>query len=299
MKILPAGLQEHLDGGVTTLCWCWKLVRTDGVTLGFTDHDEPVTFDGITYEAVTGFTGTAVQTDLGLNVPNMDVQGALRSDQLTEADLAAGLWDNAVVELYRVNWQETSQRVLMRKGTVGEVRRGNFTFLAELRGLAHELNQEMGRLYSYSCDADLGDSRCKVNLNDPKWKGSGAVMQVLSADRWFQVSGLDSFRAKLFTGGKLTWTSGANMSRSSEVRLHARGTGGVQIELWVPTGSKVEVGDTFEVTAGCDKQFGTCRHVFNNAINFRGFPWMPSNDRVIAPPGRGVNHDGGSLFGNS
>src|SRR5690606_34049873 len=153
--------------------------------------------------------------------------------------------------------------------------------------------------YSYSCDADLGDSRCKVNLNDPKWKGSGAVMQVLSADRWFQVSGLDSFRAKLFTGGKLTWTSGANMSRSSEVRLHARGTGGVQIELWVPTGSKVEVGDTFEVTAGCDKQFGTCRHVFNNAINVRGFPWMPSNDRVIAPPGRGVNHDGGSLFGNS
>lgn len=298
MKTLPAGLQDHLDSRVTTLCWCWKLVRTDGAVLGFTDHDQNVIFDGVTYEAVTGFTGTAVQNDLGMQVPTMEVQGALRSDQLTEADLSGGLWDNAVVELWRVNWSNTSQRVQMRKGTVGEVKRGEVAFIAELRGLAHELNQQMGRLYTYSCDADLGDSRCTVNLNDPSFKGSGTVSSIVAADRWFVSSGLDGFDNNLFTGGKVTWTSGENAGRTSEVRLHTTRLGGVQIELWVPTGSPMQVGDEFTVTAGCDKQFGTCRFVFNNAINFRGFPWMPSNDRLMSYPKRNLDNDGGSLFGN-
>ena len=31
MKTLPAGMQAHLDGGATTLCWCWLLARGDGV----------------------------------------------------------------------------------------------------------------------------------------------------------------------------------------------------------------------------------------------------------------------------
>jgi len=298
MQTLPAGMQEHLNSGVTTLCWCWKLTRRDGVVLGFTDHDEPLEFGGVTYEAVTGFTGTAVDMDLGLSVPTMEVEGALRSDQLTEEDLAAGLWDNAAIELYRVNWQDASQRILMRKGTIGEVRRGSSVFMAELRGLAHELNQTIGRLFSYSCDADLGDSRCKVNLSDPKFNGSGVILGVIADDRWFQVGGLNSFRGNLFSGGTLTWTSGANAGRKAEVRLHSVSHGGVQIELWVPAGSPVQVGDTFSIVAGCDKQFGTCRHVFNNAINFRGFPWMPSNDLLMAYPRKTEIKDGKSLFGN-
>ena len=44
MRILPNGLQAHLDGGATTLCWCWKLATRSGAILGFTDHDEDVSF---------------------------------------------------------------------------------------------------------------------------------------------------------------------------------------------------------------------------------------------------------------
>jgi len=49
MKTISPALQAHLNSGTTTLCWCWKIVRNDGTTLGFTDHDAPVTFDGVTY----------------------------------------------------------------------------------------------------------------------------------------------------------------------------------------------------------------------------------------------------------
>ena len=40
MKLISSELRSHLDGEVTTLCRCWVIERTDGVKLGFTDHDE-------------------------------------------------------------------------------------------------------------------------------------------------------------------------------------------------------------------------------------------------------------------
>lgn len=42
----------------------------------------------------------------------------------------------------------------------------------------------------------------------------------------------------------------------------------------------------------CDKRFATCRDVFDNAENFRGFPHMPGNDSLISGPGE--RRDGGS-----
>ena len=54
MKTLSPALQSHLATGTTTLCWCWKIARADALTLGFTDHDVPLSFDGVTYEIDLG-----------------------------------------------------------------------------------------------------------------------------------------------------------------------------------------------------------------------------------------------------
>ena len=83
MKVLPAGLQEHLDGGATTLCWCWKLSDATGRVLGFTDHDRDLVVDGLRYEASAGFTASEMQASLGLGVDNLEIAGALRSDRLS------------------------------------------------------------------------------------------------------------------------------------------------------------------------------------------------------------------------
>ena len=84
-----------------TLAWCWRLIRADSVVFGFTDHDRDITFDGTTFEAASGFTGTDIRQSIGLSVDNLDATGALQSDGLNEADLAAGLFDNARIEIWR------------------------------------------------------------------------------------------------------------------------------------------------------------------------------------------------------
>jgi len=297
VKTLAPSLASHLQSGATTLCWCWKITRNDGVVQGFTDHDRPLAFDGVTYEAESGFTASAVQSSLGLSVSNLTVAGALSSESLNAVDLAAGLYDNAVIEIWRVNWADGEARVLMRKGNLGEVERGHSAFQAEMRGLAHVLNQPVGRAFGYSCDADLGDARCGVDLSAPQFTGDGVIASVAD-NRLFTVSGVESYSDGWFTGGKLTFTSGANAARAMEVKRHGVSALGVSIELWQAMSEPVGVGDVFTVTAGCDKQFATCKAKFDNALQFRGFPYMPGNDAVTAYPTQNQILDGGSRYGN-
>lgn len=295
MKTLPAGLADHVGQELTTLAWCWKVARTDGTIMGFTDHDRDLVFDGVIFAAATGFTASEVASSLGMSVDNLEVQGALAAAAITEADLAAGVYDGSTVELWRVNWSATDQRVLMRKGTLGEVSRGELAFTAELRGLAHALQQPGGRTFQRLCDADVGDARCGVDLDQAAFKGTGTV-DAVTDDRVLTVSGLATFDGGWFNGGKLTWTSGSNAACIAEVKAHAKGSS-VTLTLWQRAPKQVQAGDTFAVTAGCDKTFETCKARFDNAVNFRGFPHMPGNDRAFAyVVGESGDNDGGSFF---
>jgi hypothetical protein len=102
VRALPTGLQSHLDSGATTLCWCWRITRNDGVDFGFTDHDRGLVFDATTFEAASGFTGTEISGAVGLNVDTLDVESAITSDRLSEDDLVAGLFDNAPLRLLQL-----------------------------------------------------------------------------------------------------------------------------------------------------------------------------------------------------
>lgn len=281
MKTLPAGLAAHLESGATTLCWCWRLARRDGSRLGFTDHDRDLVFDGTTFEAAAGFTTSEIKDSVGLAVDNLEVESALSSDRLSETDLAAGIYDDARVEIFRVNWQAPDERVLMRTGSLGEVRRSGLAFAAEVRGLAHYLQQPKGRLFQFTCDADLGDARCRIDLSSEVYRGTGTVLTAPTA-RQFTVAGLDAFADGWFTRGLFTFTFGANPGVAIEVKRHERRDGATTVELWRDPAQAPAAGDTFAVTAGCDKQLATCRAKFANVENFRGFPHMPGNDFVAS-----------------
>jgi uncharacterized phage protein (TIGR02218 family) len=298
MKILPTGMQTHLDSGATSLCYCWKLSTVSGINFGFTSHDHDLTFDGVTYSALSGFDASAIETSLGLNVDDLEVMGALSATSLNEADLATGKFDNALIQILRVNWQNVAQRVILASGNLGEVTRGAVGFRAEMRGLAHHLNQPQGRLYQYGCDTDVGSSRCGVNLTLAAFTGTGSVQSVPVAAgnrRAFIATGLPAFASEWFTRGRLRWTSGANAGLAMEVKEHGLVNSQVAVELWLAMPRVIAVGDVFSITAGCDKQFVTCKAKFNNALNFRGFHLMPGNDWMQSTPRSGDVNDGAQL----
>jgi uncharacterized phage protein (TIGR02218 family) len=290
MKSLPTGLQAHLDSGTTTLSWCWKITRSDGAVFGFTDHDLPLTFAGTLFEPESGFVPSEIRAGQDFSVDAQDVEGALSSDRITETDILDGRWDNAEAEVWRVNWASTDQRVLMRRGNLGDIRRGRTSFVAEVRSLAHWLNQTVGRTYQFSCDADLGDARCGVNLASPLWSAVGTVA-TLSGSRGFTAAALGSFANGSFALGVISWTTGANAGRKAEIATFASGA----ITLFEAPVRPIAVGDAFLATAGCDKQFATCAAKFGNGVNFRGFPHMPGEEAVLRYPNQGDANNGAPL----
>jgi uncharacterized phage protein (TIGR02218 family) len=294
MKTLAPGLQAHLDEGTTTLAWCWRIARADGVTFGFTDHDWTLSFDGTDFEPESGLTASEVRSGSDLSVDAQDAEGVLTSDRITETDILDGRWDNAEVEVWRVNWADTGQRVLMRRGAIGQIRRGRLAFVAEVRSLAHILGQTVGRTFQASCDTALGDARCGVNTDAPAFKGTGAVIDVLR-DRAFTASGLGPFAAGLFAFGLVEWTSGANAGRRVEVLSHDLVDGVAILTLLEAPVRPITATDAFVVRAGCDKRIATCGTKFANVANFRGFPHIPGQDAVLRYATKDGGHDGAVL----
>lgn len=288
MRTLPPGLQAHLDSGTTTLCHCWRVTLKSGEKLGFTDHDNLLNFDGTVFEADAGFTASSIESSLGFSVDNMEAEGALQSAKLDEARLHAGEFDHATIEVWRVNWADVSQRVLMRKGHLGEVTYGDGAFAAEVRGMAHLLSQQRGRLFQYGCDAELGDSRCGVSLNGPAFTAAGVVVAVESAAVILSGIGIVDDWA---TRGVLRFTaSGKTIAVKRQRNVGAL----TRVELRQALTFSVDVGSAVELVAGCDKQFATCRSKFSNTINFRGFPHMPGTDFVAGfASSNDPNNDGG------
>jgi uncharacterized phage protein (TIGR02218 family) len=283
MKQLSSDFAAHIAGQATTLANCWRLTRSDGTVLGFTDHDQPILLNGVTYEAATGLTASQTMAAADLSTGGGDVSGALASAAITEPDIVAGLYDGAVIDVFLVNWATPSQNVQVRSGIIGEITRQDSAFVAEVRSLATVLDQERGRIYQHRCDADLGDARCTIDLTQPTMRGVGTIVSAASPTQ-LVASGLTAFAGGWFSRGLLTFTAGANAGFAVEVKLHASGSGGASLELWQPAPNPMVAGDVFTVTAGCDKLIDTCDLRFNNAVNFRGFPHIPGSDFLLANP---------------
>ncbi len=297
MRDFPAALKAALQSGTTTLCHCWRITRADGQVMGFTDHDHDLAFDGTTFRAASGFTGSDAERRLGLAAADTEITGALSSDAITEADIAAGKYDGAEIEVWLVDWRNAADpnaRALLRAGQLGRVRRGEMHFEAEVRTLASRLQQVRGRTFAHGCDAELGDARCGVDLSAPAWNGTGIIVAV--HDATLRIDGLGAFAADFFTHGTCRITSGAAAGFAARIIGHRLQGGTAIITLADTPPDVLASGDAAHLVAGCDRAFATCRDKFANAVNFRGFPHMPGNDFAISYPVPGDDGlDGSSM----
>jgi len=278
MKTTTSALAAHIAGDVTRLATCWRVRRQDGAVLGFTTHDRALLVDGALYRPSSGFTPTSVAESNRINVDNLDVAGVLSDSAISEADLAAGRYDQAEVEIFMVDWADPAGgRIWLRKGWIGEVTVRDGAFVAEVRGLMAPLQHAALSHYSPECRADLGDARCKVDL-------SAFMMETTVAsvtDNRFFTSNALGVADKWFDYGVLRWLSGANAGLRVEVKSQ---TGDV-IELRDAMNAEITAGDLFRLSIGCDKRFSTCKGKFGNAVNFRGEPHVPGTDAVLDYPG--------------
>jgi len=293
MGVQPA-LEAHLKSGLTTVARCWGIERTDGRRFGFTDHDLDLSFDGHVFKAQTGLTSTALEQSTGLSVDNSEAMGALSDASVSDADIEAGRFDQAQVFCWLVNWSNVSERTLMFRGTIGELRRAGGAFHAELRGLTEALNRPLGRVFQKPCTAVLGDSGCGFDLEAAGYSDLRAVDDV-SENRIFRWRNLSGFAPGWFERGRLTVQSGPAKGLRQSIKQD-RIDGEIRIiELWEPIRASISSDDQVLLEAGCDKRHTTCRFKFDNILNFQGFPDIPGEDWMMSYPRQAGENSGGSL----
>lgn len=293
MAGMDAGLQAHLEGGLTTVAHAWAITRKDGVVLGFTDHDRELSFDGVTFRADTGLSALALSQSTGLSVDNTEALGALSDLSIREDEIEQGRFDEAEVQAWLVNWQDVSQRWLQFRGTIGELRRADGGFQAELRGLTEMLNRPLGRVYQKPCTAVLGDGTCRFDLTTPGFSIDLPIEDVTQS-RVFRWDGFSGFDPGWFARGRMEIRTGAAAGLWGMIKQD-RFEGSVRvIELWEPVRSALEIGSVVRLIAGCDKRSETCRAKFANLTNFQGFPDVPGEDWMLAVPKSTGTNTGGS-----
>ncbi|MEO1322058.1 MAG: DUF2163 domain-containing protein [Pseudomonadota bacterium] len=212
MKTLSPIQQEHLASEAQTLCLCWRLTRQDGAVFGLTNHDQTLIVNKISYSPGAALEAAVFAQGTDMQPGRVNATGVLSSDLIQDPDLIAGVWNDCLVDVYRVDWQRLDVPPLhVWSGYLSAVERNqNGGLEAELLSLSADLQRPIGRVIQRRCDAELGDARCGAEAD----------------------------------------------------------------------------GQT------CDQRFETCRDVFANVENFRGFPHVPGNDAILAGPAA-TDNDGG------
>ncbi|MEM9785026.1 MAG: DUF2163 domain-containing protein [Pseudomonadota bacterium] len=288
-----ADLLAHLETGATHICHCWAVTRQDGLVLGFTDHDQVLTFDGIRFQPESGLTAKALASTTGLSVDNSEAIGVLSSDAISEADIDAGRYDGAEVRTWLVQWDNPDARQVLFAGTIGEITRAAGGFQAELRGLSDALNQPQGRSYLKTCSAVLGDTRCGVDLTDATYTAT-RTLAIDTDGEALRFADLTSFAEGWFQGGRLTIMSGAARGLSAVIREDILTVETRILRLWEPIRARIAIGDAIQILAGCDRRAATCRDKFANFVNFQGFPDIPGDDWLVGVPRSDQSNRGGS-----
>lgn len=244
-KTISIALANHYAQGSTTISRQVRIQRKDGFVLRGTTCAHNLLINGELYLSKYGATPSAISQEASAAVANSEIDGFL-SDLVTAADLKAGLWDNALVSVFEVNYRDLTMGILtLQTGAIGNVSAGRSAFKADIRGVTQSLQNTVGKLYAKGCSATLGDAFCKVNL--ASYTVTGTLTAVAALNQFTDTARLEA--VDWFKYGVITWTSGLNVGLSMEVAAFSNGV----VTLALPMPYQVSAGDAYSLVAGCNK----------------------------------------------
>lgn len=275
-------LLGHGSSCVSERCQIWKITRRDGVVFRYTSHDRPVRYGGKVYKSCRSLDPSASENASKLgSVGNVELSGIIDDDGITEADLYGGLFDDAFVTVDLITWGKGSEVPRrLASGWTGSLNQGESGFKMEVLGPGARLEQQaMVQIVTPGCRWVFGSSQCGVNADSMKLAGTVTSARTRGAF----VATLPSPPAgRQWENGRARWTSGANAGQVCETKTVDFATG--QVVLWASPGFLPSVGDTFDLIPGCDfARDGGCT-VYDNKINFGGFPDLPGTDALMETP---------------
>lgn len=131
---------------------------------------------------------------------------------------------------------------------------------------------------------DVTDGTC-IFRSKTAWTLYSDVVEVFSRKRFrLDFNGEHLQLAEdWFKYGAVVFKEGPNTWKAYEVKSYELATD--IVELFLPVGYDISVGELVSIYAGCGKGLETyCRARFDNVVNFRGEPFIPGTDQAAGYP---------------
>lgn len=144
-----------------------EIRRDNGDFIRLTNHDEDLVMGGNVYRSDVPFILSAVDGGSSLNTDTAEIEVAVDEDIFTSAEIRFDGFKNAEIELFEVDYKNLSAgKMTIRKGWIAKAETNkNKVCKFEINGLLKILDFSVGRIFQPSCDADLGDKRCRVAVD--------------------------------------------------------------------------------------------------------------------------------------
>lgn len=282
MKTIPILLESELRRSNARLARCMRLERRDGNIYCFTTNTKPLIVEGDAYYPGASFMGSDIASGSNLDTDDLQVEGILDSDYLTEDDLRAGRWDFADFQIFDVNWASPSDgKLKLRAGHLGKVQVTSLGFTAELLGLMEAYSTSLGKITQPGCRTSLGTGECSVQPASVT-----SVITLCETDFFTLTDNTLTQDDGFFDEGIITFLDGPAAGIRREIKAYINtGLGSPPVGGLFVTKTSVPydvTGAAYTMTEGCPRTWAACTERFNNAVNYRGEPWLRGNDVLIA-----------------
>lgn len=261
-------MRVFFDRELDTVATFWRIYRRDGSALAFTSHDRDLTFGGLTHLAAPGMIPAAIRLTAEIANDSAEVQGALNHNSIREADLAAGLYDEAAIEIGAVDWMTRDHHTLYT-GQIGRIEDDQSQFAAELRSSKSLLEQDLVPRTSPTCRAEFCGRGC--GLAAVRFT---RVLPLAAIDLEANRVRFDGLTGEDHVDGRVRFMTGPQTG----VAFGIIDADGDWLVLDRPLVAGTLPGTRTELREGCDHTIATCAGRFGNAVNFRGEPFLPGND---------------------
>jgi len=191
-----------------------------------------------------------------------------------------GQFDGALLQLERAFMgaeggygDTTAGTVILFSGRISDIDCSRTGVEIKCRSHLELLNIQMPRrLWQSSCTHVFGDAMCLFNRSSLAITfagGSGSTTTVIEGA---------PMTTTPYAQGTIIAVTGANAGYSRTISSFVSG-GAVTVKLAFL--SPVAAGDQFQLLPGCDRTLATCTNVFNNAVHFGGFPYIPTPETAV------------------
>jgi uncharacterized phage protein (TIGR02218 family) len=261
----------------------YTIILVGGMVLRYSAAPTALSVSGHIFALGPKFERSKTKVVIGIQVDELDVRIYPEpTDLIGGVPFLQAVWqgqlDGALVQLERVfmpTYGDTSPgTVVLFAGRISDIDCSRTGIDLKCRSHLELLNIQMPRrLWQSSCTHNFGDAMCQFDRSALQLTfaaGTGSTRTQIATS-------VVPTPANLYVQGTIICVTGANSGESRTVANMAAGWVYVKLAFLSP----ILAGDQFRLLPGCDRTLATCQNVFNNAIHFGGFPYIPTRETAV------------------